>query len=578
MFNINIPHIYLNQTSQWSILICLGLMCVGMLLFVIRLRRSMERAETLETAITSANDGVVILDAMLDNSGPRVIFTNRAFTDIMGFTAAEAYGKLPHFLQSGETYEETLDYIISCMRQGTPYKGEILNHHKDGTPLWLEISIVPVRDRRGNITNFTAVERDVTERKAAEAKYQKTLLELKRSNLKNEAIARDLQQSLLLAEKANAAKSDFLANMSHEIRTPMNGVLGMTGLLLDTTLTSEQASWVHIIKKSGDNLLNIINDILDFSKIEAGRLTLGEIDFDLHAAVRDVADLLEYRVNEKNISLTVDLPPTLPTAVRGDPGRLRQIILNLATNAVKFTDKGSVKIIMRYIDDDATHCAIECAVVDTGIGIPEDKLHYIFNKFSQAEESTTRRFGGTGLGLAISKRLAEIMGGDISVTSKVGVGSTFTFSVRLKKALMQKPLPVSPANGQVRQFPQSNILVVDDIPINALLMKKLLEKHGCTVTAAQNGQEAVTSIRTGTYDVVFMDCQMPVMDGFEATSIIRNDNAAHRTTPIIALTADAMVGDREKCLAAGMDDYLNKPLRIDLVAAMLDKWLLQKSS
>jgi signal transduction histidine kinase len=388
--------------------------------------------------------------------------------------------------------------------------------------------------------------------------------------------AADLQKQIMMAEQetrtaaaASEAKSQFLAHMSHEIRTPLNGIIGIADILSQTALTDEQTKYVTTIEKSGEALLSIINDILDFSKIEADKLELEHINFSLNEICESLGNIFIAQLKEKKLNYTFKIDPNIPEFLNGDPLRIKQILLNLVSNSLKFTTQGGIHIDIHCLNANG-NIQLEFRIIDTGIGIPKDKLNSLFEAFTQVDSSTTRKYGGTGLGLQITKRLIELMGGSIHVESELNEGSTFIFNIVLKHGsdsnMISPDFNSTPATNVDKK-----ILVAEDNRTNQMVISAMLKRLGYEFDICNNGEEAIQTLLNSTYSLVLMDCQMPVLDGFEATRSIRKQ-ASIADTPIIALTAGATDKEKQQCYDAGMNDFLSKPIKLGLLKDTLLKW------
>ena len=512
------------------------------------------------------------LNLLIKDSQGRRVFANKSYLELRGSSLDEVLGKTDFDLFPQALAEQFSDDDAAILKSGEAMHDVEKHQLPDGQQRWIERTKSALRDADGKIVGVQVLFWDVTDR-------EKALIDSRE--------ARDA------ANAANQAKSDFLANMSHEIRTPMNGIIGMTDLVLDTELTPTQRSYLQMSQESGESLLAIINDILDFSKIEAGHFELDPAPFDPRDSLGDAVRSLTTRAQSKGLELEFSVAPEVPQMLEGDQGRLRQVIVNLIGNAIKFTDRGEVVLDVSCQSKSQSTCTLRFSVRDTGIGIPADKQARIFEDFQQADRSTTRSHGGTGLGLAISSQLVKLMGGRIEVDSATGRGSTFHFTVDfpIVKSTDHEQTPNAPAlDVASNQLPSDaptqkaesplesvRVLLAEDNKVNQTLATKLLEKLGCHVTVVENGSQAVATLSENEFDVILMDVEMPEMDGISATKEIRRrEQDSQQRIPIVALTAHAIVGDRERCLASGMDDYLSKPVRINEIKTMLTKILLQE--
>jgi len=541
--------IYFNMADKKIAFALIGgnvLMFAFIFIILVRLNQDIQLRKQAEGRL---KENQAWLQSILDNTTSliyikdpeqRYIMINRRFREVLQAEDSLVIGRTDRDFSeeaAADRYKSLDDEVI---RSGKSLETEevVVSGGKDVHLLSIKF---PLLDNNGRPIGIGGIATDITER----VQYQQQLI----------AATRD-------AHKAKEMQELFLANMSHEIRTPMNGIQGMTDLLLDTTLTDQQKEFARIIKRSVNNLLVIINDILDFSKIKAGKLAIEKIDFRPKDVLDNVKGIFDHRVKKKGILLQATIDPAIPDSLRGDPYRLNQVLINLIGNAVKFTDKGSVKAHIGLQDRTATAVTLVFSVADTGIGIPEPSLPYIFDHFSQGGVDISRRYGGTGLGLAISHRLVQLQGGSILVKSVEGQGSIFSFELSYGYTSAEggvSPVGVVAALVDYHQcLAGKRFLVAEDNEVNQQLVEHVLRRGGGVVQLAGNGEEAIRHLTLGgNYDLIIMDLQMPVMDGYTATQRIRQD--LQLQIPIIAMTATALIGEQVRCFEVGMNDYMTKP-------------------
>jgi PAS domain S-box-containing protein len=554
--------------SLHSFIACLTLTCL--LLAALNLDKAQiearlrEREQFLSLAIQGSNDGIWDW-----RPNEHRLWLSPRWKEQLGYTDSELPDSLSTW--SALVHREDRDRVaqrFADFLEDRTASFEMVQRfrHKLGHDVHILTRGIKMKDEEGRVTRVVGVHTDVTELLNAQE-------ELRHQAASLAVLARDLEEQRRTADAANTAKSQFLATMSHEIRTPMNGIIGMLSLMLDSNLDSSQKRWASTALDSAETLLTIINDILDLSKLDAGKTEIELLAFDVSGLIEGVTALLKVRANAKGISLRTNIAPNVPKWLKSDPTRLRQILFNLIGNAVKFTQRGDVVVHASATAMRADGCELRIDVVDTGIGIDQDHMASLFEPFRQADSGMARRFGGTGLGLAIVKRLVKLLGGSVAVQSTVNAGSTFT--VILPCTIVASPLdrPAAIARDRASGVQrQASILVAEDNDINRELVIQMLARLGHVSTTARNGREALKAAQAKVFDVILMDIQMPEMDGLSAAVAIRALPGGHSGAPIVAVTANAMVGDRERYLAAGFDDYLAKPLHLDQLQDVVARW------
>jgi PAS domain S-box-containing protein len=518
-------------------------------------KRDEENLRLRTRAIEFATNGIVITDVLHPDCP--IVFVNPAFEELTGYTARESIGRNCRFLQGPDTDPEVTRTLRTAIKNGRECAVTILNYRKDGTPFWNDLRIAPIFGERDEVTHFVGIQSDVTERIVAEY---------------------ELDRARETAVAANRAKSHFLASMSHEIRTPLTAVLGCADVLCRRIEAGTDRELALVIRNQGESLLQLLNDVLDLSKIEAGKIELRSEPCDLRALVDGVGKLIEPMAGEKGIALRTVVDESLPAVVQLDPLRVRQVLLNLLSNAVKFTDDGSIELNVQRVPS-RQDLVLQIEIRDTGVGIPADNLADIFQEFSQVERPTIERGPGTGLGLAIVQKLIKLHGGTIAVESTVGQGTTFGILLPVGEAVPPPESSDASVNGQRGRL-ACRLLIAEDTRSLQFMLRRMLDDHVDSIVIVNNGAEAVDVVRRSVadqqpVDLVLMDMQMPVLNGYEATQQLRREGF---TGAIIALTAGAMEGERSKCLAAGCTDYLPKPLDREQLLRTLGKYAATASN
>ncbi|WP_320814205.1 PAS domain S-box protein [Flavobacterium sp.] len=501
-----------------------------------------------------------LIEASLDplvtvSSKGKITDMNEALANVTGLTREELTDS--DFLDYFTEPKKARDVYKEVFAKGSVTDFPLTLRHKSGKLTDVLFNGSTYKDEKGNVEGVVIVARDVTEQKKAARELTEAMLFAEMATMLAEEAKIKAEKSTLIAEDAVKAKQQFLSNMSHEIRTPMNAIIGFTKVVLKTDLTAKQKEYLRAIKVSGDALIVLINDILDLAKVDAGKMAFEQTPFKMSSSISAMLHLFEPKIQEKNLKLVKIYDEKIPDVLVGDPVRLHQVILNLVSNAVKFTSKGKITVDVKLVDEDENKVTIEFSVTDTGIGIPDSKIETIFDNFQQASSGTSRLYGGTGLGLAIVKQLIEPQGGSIQVTSKIDEGSTFSFKLSFLKTNAEVEMEIEMEDYD-KDVSEIKILVVEDIPLNQLLMRTLLDDFGFECDIADNGRMAIDKMQDKSYDLILMDLQMPEMNGFEATDYIRN--SMNSNIPIIALTADVTTVDLAKCKAVGMNDYIAKPV------------------